>query len=269
MIRRRMGDEFFLFTQHDHAVLSSQFASHYGNGRFLPPDPRAETISAVMLHDCGWPLHDDCPTLNASHLPLDVFETPLDLAVRVWQASAESVANESPYTRLLVSLHVLGLSGYAASHVHTRTEQFELNKFQQREIERQVELRKELGLSTDIPLRLGLAMDNRTQSEAVLKFNHNILQAMDRISLALCCTEPPFPRIENIFPRPGSTPDTLHFRRSSATSLRVEPWPFDARTLNFKVPFRSVPARPFYSVEEFREAYAAAPMQHLAVSVHM
>lgn len=269
MIRRRMEDEFFLITQHDHAVLSSQLASHYGNGRFLPADPRAETISAIRLHDCGWPLHDDSPTLNAGHLPLDVFETPLDLGIRVWRASAENVVNEAMYTQLLVSLHVLGLSGCAASHTHTRTEQFELNKFQQREIERQVELRKQLGLSTEIPLRLGLALDNRTQSEAVLKFNHNIFQAMDRISLALCCTEPPFPRIENIFPRPGSTPDTLHFRRSSATSLRVEPWPFDARALNFKVPFRAVSAQSYASVEEFRQCYAAAPIQHLAVSVHM
>src|SRR5881394_855981 len=102
MIRRDMGDAFFLFAQHDHAQLSGQLAAHYGNRFFGKPDPPEPTIRAVGLHDCGWPLHDDQPTLNKDGLPLDVFETPLDIAISVWQAGVERVANEDGYAQLLV-----------------------------------------------------------------------------------------------------------------------------------------------------------------------
>src|SRR4051794_17779857 len=109
MIRRALGDQFLLFTQHDHAQLSGELARHYGNRLFARPDPSDETIRAVARHDCGWPLHDERPTLNKDGLPLDVFETPLDVAMAVWQAGVDRVADEQTYTRLLVSLHVLGL----------------------------------------------------------------------------------------------------------------------------------------------------------------
>src|SRR5205823_9167662 len=137
MIRREMGSSFLLIAQDDHARLSGELARHYGNRFFAKAEPFEETIRAVALHDCGWPLHDDRPTLNKDGLPLDVFETPLDIAIYVWQAGVEAVANENVYTQLLVSLHVLGLSGFAAARQHDRREQFELNKFQHRQIEKQ------------------------------------------------------------------------------------------------------------------------------------
>src|SRR3954470_12372868 len=204
MIRRAMEDRFLLFAQHDHAQLSGELARHYGNRFFAKPDPLEQTIRAVALHDCGWPLHDDRPTLNKEGLPLDVFESPLDVAIGVWQAGVEAVANEPPYTQLLVSLHVLGLSGFAATRQHDRREQFELNKFQHRQIEKQVELRKRLGLAVDVPLKLGLAIRSDIAEEERLRRNHNLVQTMDRISLGLCCTELPFEKIEGIVPRPGS-----------------------------------------------------------------
>jgi hypothetical protein len=46
----------------------------------------------IELHDCGWPLHDERPTLNEAGLPLDVFESPRAIALEVWQASAERAA---------------------------------------------------------------------------------------------------------------------------------------------------------------------------------
>src|SRR4051812_9931994 len=201
MIRRDMGDSFFVFAQDDHAQLSGELVRHYGNKLFSRPDPLEETNRAVALHDCGWPLHDDRPTLNKDGLPLDVFETPLDVAVAVWQAGVEKVENEAAYTQLLVSLHVLGLSGFAAARQHDRREQFELNKFQHRQIEKQVELRRKLGMPLDVPLRLGLAVKTDIADEERLRRNHNIVQTMDRISLGLCCTELPFEKIEGIVPR--------------------------------------------------------------------
>ncbi len=83
MIRRKAGNDFLLITQNDHAILSGKLAEHFGNARFARPQPRQETIDAASLHDCGWPIHDDAPTLNARGEPIDVFESPVALAVQV------------------------------------------------------------------------------------------------------------------------------------------------------------------------------------------
>src|SRR5258706_13896683 len=95
MIRREMGSSFLLFTQDDHARLSGELARHYGNRFFAKAEPLEETIRAVARHDCGWPLHDQMPTLNKDGLPLDVFETPLDVAIGVWQGGGGKEGGET------------------------------------------------------------------------------------------------------------------------------------------------------------------------------
>src|SRR5258706_1367304 len=107
MIRREMGSSFLLFTQDDHARLSGELARHYGNRFFAKAEPLEETIRAVARHDCGWPLHDQMPTLNKDGLPLDVFETPLDVAIGVWQAGVGKVAGEAADTPPLVRFDML------------------------------------------------------------------------------------------------------------------------------------------------------------------
>jgi hypothetical protein len=222
----------------------------------------------VAAHDCGWPLHDDRPTLNKDGMPLDVFQTPLDVAIAVWQAGVEKVAGEELYTQLLVSLHVLGLSGFAATRQHDRREQFELNKFQHRQIEKQVELRRQLGLAVDVPLKLGLAVKSDIAAEEQLRRNHNIVQTMDRISLGLCCTELMFEKIEGIVPRAGAAAVTLNFSRSEDFALRVEPWPFDVERIEVEIPYRAVVARKYENDQEFRRAYGDAEQMRLKMTVH-
>jgi len=261
MIRRDMGNSLFLFEQDDHARLSGELARHYGNRFFAKPEPAQETIVAVRRHDCGWPLHDQNPILSKDGLPLDV-------AVAVWQAGVEKVADEAAYTQLLVSLHVMGLSGFAATRQHDRREQFDLNKFQHRQIEKQVELRRTLGMALDVPLRLGLAVRTDLPDEERLRRNYNIVQTMDRISLGLCCTQLPFEKIEGIVPRAGAAAVTLNFTRTDDFALRVEPWPFDRERIDLEIPYRAVPAAKFDDVEEFRAAYASATPMRLQMTVH-
>jgi len=268
MIRRDMGHSFFLFAQDDHARLSGELALHYGNRFFTPPEPAEEAIRAVGLHDCGWPLHDQSPTLNKDGLPLDVFETPLEIAIAVWQAGVEKAADEAAYTQLLVSLHVMGLSGFAATRQHDRREQFELNKFQHRQIEKQMELRRKLGMPLDVPLRLGLAVRTDMVEEEKLRRNHNIVQTLDRISLGLCCTDLVFEKIEGILPRPGAAAVTLNFARTDEFALRVQPWPFDVEKIDVQIAYRSVPAAKYDDGEEFRAVYGRAEQMWMRMTVH-
>ena len=158
MIRRSVGDDFLLISQTDHAVLAGELAGHFGNAKFARPMPLQPVLTAVTMHDQGWPLHDEEPTLNQRGLPLDVFEVPRAIALLVWEASAARAAVVDPYAGLLVSLHSLALSIHAASSSTHKDEKFDVrkmqelfavNKFQHREVERQEGLRRELGLDTN------------------------------------------------------------------------------------------------------------------------
>src|SRR5687768_18404240 len=92
MIRRQQGDDWLLITQHDHALLAGELAEHFGNEYFARPEPREPALRGVRLHDCGWPLHDDQPTINKDGKPLDVFETTRDIALPVWRSSADQAS---------------------------------------------------------------------------------------------------------------------------------------------------------------------------------
>src|SRR6476646_2312884 len=113
MIRRHVGDhQFWLIAQNDHALISGQLAGQLGNGDFSPPSSPSAVLG-IGLHDCGWPVHDEQPTLNSKNLPLDVFETPRHVGLRVWGESTDRAAARDDYAGLLVSLHSLALSVFA------------------------------------------------------------------------------------------------------------------------------------------------------------
>jgi hypothetical protein len=276
MIRRHVGNEFFLIAQHDHALLAGEFARHFGNAMFAQPDPFDPTIQGTSLHDCGWPLHDDAPTLNPAGLPLDVFEVSRPIALKVWSASADRASAMDAYAGLLTSIHVLSLSVFATTQTsfqHEKfdtsklPERFEVNKFQHREIERQQELRARLGLSTEIPLHNGLAPTNRDPREQRLTFDLRLLQAMDLTSLAICCTKPPVEKTQDVLTSPGGNVTQMRFDRKDATTLSLDPWPFDQECLGFQIPFRRVPGRAYASESKFQETFAQAPIEHLTVTL--
>lgn len=276
MIRRRVGNEFWLITQHDHALLSGELARQVGNKLF--DAPTASAIKGISLHDCGWPVHDDQPTLNAKGQPIDVFESTSEIGLRVWQAGSErAAASGDDYAALLVSLHVLSLSvkattptsqqheTFAMSDAKTR---FEVNRFQHYQIELQERLRKKLGLPVDVPMRHGLAEDATTQAELMLHFHFRLLQAMDLISLALCCTNPPLDQIPSVIPRPGARALTVTLKREQHGVLRVSPWMFRSEVVSAKVPYCAVAARNFESVGDFHQALRDAPIDELRLQLH-
>lgn len=274
MIRHQQGDAFLLITQHDHALLAGRFARRVGNGMFAPPSPFEEVVDGVALHDCGWPLHDDEPTLNHEGQPLHVLESPLAVATRVWSASARLAAAKDPYTGLLVSLHVTALSTFAQPQdpiPHERAknpaEHFMLNKFQQQQFELQENLRKQLEMRTDLPLENGLAELGADPAEDLLLFNYGLLKTMDRISLDLCCREELFSEIEDVYPQPGESPVTIKARHTGAGALELSPWPFAAERLAFEVPCRRLSAKTYADEAAFRQAYRDAPVEQFKVAV--
>jgi len=269
MIRREAPDHFDLITQHDHALFAGELARRLGNATFSTPSPYEITIEAIAHHDAGWPLHDDNPTLNRQNLPLHVFEVSAPLATQVWSASVARAMNLGDYQGLLVSLHVLGLSTFAMDHLKDapRPDVFEINKFQHRQIEIQDDLRKRLGLRTDIPLHLGLARPGTSPADDQLLFNFRLLTAMDRVSLSLCTGQLLFPKIDDLPPHPGQPPLSITLEMPDPATMTLDPWPFDQPELTFEIPARRVQKEPFASVEQFQSVYRAAPTEPLTLTV--
>jgi hypothetical protein len=275
MIRRHVDAEFWLITQHEHALISGELGEQLGNGHFAPPSA-ASAILGTALHDCGWVLHDDEPTLNGSHLPLDVFETPRQVGLRVWEESAQRAAAQDDYAGLLVSLHGLWLSIFATEQAPISGSRwdltdprarFEVNRFQHNLIELQESLRQRLGMHTDRPLKHGLAEDSQDPKEQKLVLDFRWLQAMDRLSLAICCTQPPFPTLEPVLPRAGGKPCAIQLARPSDDTIILKPWPFNCESVAVPVPFRRLPAREYASEQDFQDCFAAATVEHFTVTV--
>jgi Protein of unknown function (DUF3891) len=270
MIRRRHRGHWLLITQADHAALSGQLAEQVGGLRFAALHPR--TILGCRLHDAGWPSHDDLPTLNSQGLPVDVFETPRHLVLPIWSASAEKAIENDLYAGLLVSLHSLCLSAMPEAtpapmqfESSQMRERFETNKFQHKRIEEQEQLRRRLEMRTDIPLTLGVAAQGVDAREDQLLFDFRWLQALDQLSLAICCSEVPFSHAM-VYAKPGQSGLTLNFSRVG-NDVKVNHWPFNVAELSCGVVGRVVAEERWDSQEEFREAYRAAPIERIQMTV--
>ena len=276
MIRRDAGGDWSLINQADHAALAATLAGHLGGRRFPGVvAQRSAVISAVASHDDGWITTDELPLLDDRGRPQDVFDVPRPASLSAWAASTEraTVAGGS-YAGLLVSLHSLALSiraagpagpGHTSFTLADARAVFEVNQFQHREIERQEGLRQAVGLPDDVPLTHGIADPGTDPGDDRLAYHFRLLQAMDAVSLALCCTHPPA-EVE-LMPAPGAAPRRLRLDRDLRGDLRVSPWPFDVARLELAVRCRRLPARRFDSVEAFRAAYAAAPVGSITMTV--
>jgi hypothetical protein len=270
MIRRDAQTRFLMITQHDHAQLSGELARRLGNCDFAPPSPYQAVVEAIAHHDCGWPLHDEHPTLNPAGLPLHVFEAPVSLATQVWSASVAGAMNLGDYQGLLVSLHTFALSSmfFANAKNPSRPDLFEMNKFQHRQSEIQEDLRQRLGLREGVPLRLGVPKAGVSPADDQLIFNFRLLTAMDRISLALCCGKPLFPTMDDVHPHPGKPATKITVQMPDPATMTLDPWPFDQPMLAFVVPARRVTKHPFTSIDEFHKVYRDTPAEPLALHLH-
>jgi hypothetical protein len=276
MIRRHAGDEWWLFTQDDHARLSGDLAMQLGGGDEAVTPLGPEVVRAIASHDAGWPDADGLPLLNAQHQPIDVFETPLPDALAIWRRSSQRAwASHGDRAGLLVSLHSLALSAAAAGRALQPPVagppdfrlHFQVNKFQHAEVEQQETCRRRLGMRDDIPLTLGLAADSIEPAEQQLIYDFRWLQAMDMLSLNLCCTTAPFPTLHHVSAKPGGVELRVHVSRVGPGRALVRPWVFAVPRVTVAIPFRRLLATAFVTAEAYREALSAAPLEELALEL--
>jgi hypothetical protein len=258
MIYQVSGAEMILVTQTEHARLAAELAAEVGNKQFATPMPRQPMLSAAAMHDCGWPAHDDVPTIDAQGRPAHALEMPLATMLPIWSASTDVTAARDPYAGLLVSLHGMHLSLRAHVDPAATPLVFALNKFQHRQIEVQEELRKKLDMHIDRPLRYGLAEPNSSPDEDLLRFNFMVLEMADQLSLNLCFGQIKLPQIDNVPMRPGGAFVQLRFGFAPTGEYSVSPWPFARDEFEVSFAFRAIPARTYADNADLQRTLASA-----------
>jgi hypothetical protein len=266
MIRRDEQACWTLIRQEDHALLAAELASRVDPARFRPCTP--ELLEAIRIHDNGWNIEDDKPALNSRGEPLDVFETPAELAVEVWSRCTSLAMARNPWTALLVSLHVLTLSAHAVSRKSPADARstFLYNQFQHQQVELQEQLRGRLGLPVYTPRILGIEVHPGSAGEVRLALDLKALQVFDLLSLAICCGEVPFNGFGPMPPVDGTEGKKINVRRTQSNVLEVDPWLFDAEPIEAEIRAKRLPLFPAGSSGEIQSALKSAPEEKLLLT---
>jgi hypothetical protein len=191
------------------------------------------------------------------------------VAFQVWPESAERAAQVDPYAGLLASLHSMSLAANATGgkrdhetfDLDTRRRQFLHVQFTHRMAELQLELREKLGFRTDRPTHHGLAHGWTDPNEAALRRDFELLQSMDKLSLAACCTRVPNAEVKPTRLTVSGPDEPLHVIRPTPEKLQIDPWPFGVPTLETTFEYRPIPARSYESENDLHETMRDTPQQ--------
>ncbi len=267
MIRIKEAGGWRLVEHPDHARLAGEFARHWGNADFAPPEPRGDILVAVTRHDDAWAERDARPCLTRAGLPsafshelvgtYSAFEE-IDLAdyLAVRGRATEAVAADNPYAAILISMHTVNLL----------TEQANLAGVSQPDLVRLREF-----LLGQRRRQAALAMQVRATGRAAdveaagLERAFEFLQVCDNLSLIACVRYPQPRPLRHRHPLRDGTLTTLQCTPLGGDTYRISPYPFDADELRLTVPCRCVRGGIFASEEQFRAAYAAVAPESLAL----
>ena len=169
MIVRKLQDSFLVIRQHDHGLISGEFARHWD----AKIQPKTQTLYAIAEHDVGWQELDDEVRFNPeTNAPYSFVDYPLEPKLRAYGNGLDRIEGEEPYAGYLCSMHY-------SSFVRDSEEPAAI-EFRERENIRRARIEEHL------PEKW---LDN-------VEYNFRLLQLCDDLSLFVCLNEPG----ENTFP---------------------------------------------------------------------
>jgi hypothetical protein len=271
MLRMQSNTGWWLITHPDHARLAGAFATHWGNQRFSPPEPRTSVLHAIHVHDDGWAARDAHASITRQGKPsafshelvgkYSSFEE-IDLAdyLAVRESAVQQVESINPYAALLVSLHTYNLltdrtdrSTIAPAHLPL------LDAFLERQRTRQDHLRAQVR-----------ADPQYTPADVTgqrIRENFRLLQACDNLSLLSCVASmQPSTLLHPLGTRDGSE-QTIDVLATAPRTFRLSPWPFDEPSLTFALPARHVEGHTFESSADLAQRLAIAPFEELTITL--
>lgn len=214
MIVREISDGFVLIKQHDHALISGEFAQRWK----AKPRPLNSTLYTVSQHDRAWrPLDEEALWNEEKGRPYSFVDYPAEPKVRAYERGIDSLEAEDRYAACLCSKHYERLvRDLGRTEVEAR--------FAESETRRQERLQS--GMSSEEVENLGR--------------NLSFLRLCDGLSLFVCVNAaggddypPPYPEG---FAFDGETFEPVW---EEERTLRLEPNPF-TEPFRFDLPFRLV-----------------------------
>jgi hypothetical protein len=201
VIVRAKEDSFLLFEQHEHALVSGEFARHWAEG----PEPFERAVYAIANHDLAWKEPDSRVRWNeASGRPYSFVDHPADEKVRAYAEGLDLLEARDGYAACLCSMHYstllreFGKTGVEARFVETE------------------EIRQE---------RLRAGMPGREAE--TLGRNLSLLKLCDGLSLFVCLNEPGSSEQPPPYPEGfGFDGETYRPVWEDEHALRLEPNPF-------------------------------------------
>jgi hypothetical protein len=256
--------------QEDHAELAAQFAAHWGNDRFSRLRPYQTMVFATTYHDSGYREWEGTPPMNvqkgrpyAHREDVPNFEA---VELNAYAKNVDWLGAQDPYAGLLVSMHRTGLW-------HNRYNIFTEPAGRLRERSQAVQNAKKELEAKQQELKKSLAAQN-PGFENELGYNYMALQIFDLLSLYFCCdgyaSNEAFKEYAIAPVRVSYESNEtvrLTIRPNGAGAVSLDPYPFDAKSIQFSARARIVAPPVEKSTAACIDAYHKAARQQLTFQV--
>ncbi len=255
MLIRHIEDQLVIVRQTDHMAQVARIAERWGNRRFPAPEHREETLRAAGLHDAGWRIWEERPTLlPETGRPRNLGEVEPEVHAAFYSAGVEAAIAVDPYSGLLVSLHAsvlyAGVEGWNPRTLAPPAlpeSQGLGRRFLAGQSALQRSLRDRLAQST----RFAGAVEPDRLWPAYLR-----LRAWDRLSLFFVLHNMVSREIDHIPTIDGET--TIAVRQIDEHEATADPWPFDRGHVHVPVVVTKLADKRYHDDEQFLATLLAA-----------
>lgn len=255
MLIRHEDGELLIVRQTDHMAQVARMAERWGNEHFPAPAHREETIRAAGLHDGGWRLWEDNPSLlPETGRPRNLTELDRPVHAAFYREGVNAAVAVDPYTGLLVSLHAAvlyaGVEGWDLETLAPPSRP-DFSEVQRAFVEDQIALQRSLRVRLATSPRYAASVAPDRLWPAYLR-----LRVWDQLSLYFLYYGLGERTIDHMPANHGESVLTL--RQTGPRIAVTEPWPFDRPVVSFPVVGCRMPDRPYPSDEAFLADFAAA-----------
>ena len=253
MIRRDVKEGWVLINQHDHAELSGEIMTFWGNKEFSRPEPYDEVLFAIRGHDNGWKEWDSSPRINpVNQYPMNFIEMTSSDQAYIWRRCFKRHSVEHPYASALIALHFgklnekslnKNLNNNMAKSLHSEIIDFVSNM-----------------------LNINASDLNLSSFPKDVQVNLGLVQIGDIISLALChgwsSNEIKYAPLNY-----DSSLSTLSLESSDGSNFTIRPYPFAEPLLRFQVRGRKLKQKKFSNDAELRQMLNQTEYETLQFSI--
>jgi hypothetical protein len=271
LLRLETDTGWLLVTHPDHARLAGAFAEHWGNDRFLPPEPRVHVLQGIARHDDGWTARDAAPQITRQGKPsafsvelvgkYSAFEE-IDLAdyLAVRDRAVRLIAAEDAYAAVLISMHTYSLLTDHADRSTIAPDQLPLlDEFLRQQKELQASLIREIAANPQFT--------KEQASESAILDHFRLLQATDNLSLLTCVDFRAPANLLHPLPLGDGGHSRVQVRTVAPRHFALDPYPFAEPSLTFQFPARRVKGKLFATAADLQKQFNGAPVEILSVTV--